>query len=244
VKRQTRKQLKTDKFAQDVGLTFSFLSEHRTETIRYGLIGLAVVILGVGYYFYTRHQAAVREDAMAAAMKIDEAIIAPKPTATNLNFATQKEKDTARTQAFSDLATKYRGTAEGAVGGIFIGAEKTDKGDLATAEKIYKDVMDSAPEEYSAQARISLAHVYAAEGKTPEAEKLLRYLIDHPTALVSKEEATLELGDILTKSNPAEALKLVQPLTTPKSNPGAVSRTAISKVALAEVGRIIAAGKN
>ncbi len=45
MRRLTRKQLKTDKFAQDVGLTFSFLKEHREETIRYGLIALAVVLL-------------------------------------------------------------------------------------------------------------------------------------------------------------------------------------------------------
>jgi predicted negative regulator of RcsB-dependent stress response len=235
VKRQTRKSLKTDKFAQDVGLTFSFLNEHRAESIRYGLIGLAVVLLAVGYYFYSRHQATGREEALAAAMKIDQAIIAAKPTPTNINFATKEEKDKARTQAFSDLATKYRGTAEGAVGGIFIGAEKADKGDFAAAEKIYKDVMDSAPEEYSAQARISLAYVYASEGKPQDAEKLMRYLVDHPTALVSKEQATLELGDILSKSNCKEALKLIEPLRS--------SRTAISKIALTEVGRITATCK-
>jgi predicted negative regulator of RcsB-dependent stress response len=230
VNRQTRKQLKTDAFAKDLGLTFDFLSEHRTETIRYGLIAVAVAVLGAGYFFYSRHQAAAREDALTQAMRTDEAIIAPKQTPTNLAFATQAEKDAARTKAFADLATKYRGTPEGAVGGIFIGAEKSDKGDFAAAEKIYKDVMDSAPEEYSAQARISLAYVYAAENKIPEADKLMRYLIDHPTALISKEEATLELGNILAKSNCKEALKLVEPLRT--------SRTEISKVALAEVGRI------
>lgn len=235
MKRTTRKQLKTDKFAQDVGLTFSFLSEHRAETIRYGLIGLAVVILGTGYYFYSRHQAAAREEALAAATKIDEAIIAPNPTPTNLNFATQEEKDKARSQAFADLATKYHGTAEGAVGGIFTAAEQSDKGNFAAAEKIFKDVMDSAPEEYAGEARVSLAHVYAAEGKTPEAEKLMRYLMDHPTALISKEEATLELGDILAKSNCAEALKLIEPLRS--------SRTSVSKVALSAVGRISATCK-
>jgi predicted negative regulator of RcsB-dependent stress response len=235
VKRQTRKDLKTDKFAQDIGLTFSFLNEHRTETIRYGLIGLAVIILGVGYYFYSRQQAAVREEAMTAAMRIDEATISPTPTPPSLNFATQAEKDKARTQAFTDLATKYHGTAEGAVGGIYIAAEQSDKGNFAAAEKIYKDVMDSAPEEYSALARISLAHVYAAENKIPDAEKLMRYLMDHPTALVSKEEATLELGDILAKSNCTEALKLIEPLRT--------ARTTVSKVALSAVGRISAACK-
>jgi len=238
LKRLTRKQLKTDKFAQDLGLTFSFLNEHRTEAIRYGLIALAVVVLGTGYYFYSRHEADVRAAALTAAMKVDEAVIAPNPTATNINFATQAEKDVARTQAFTDLATKYHGTAEGAVGGIFIGAEFADKGDFVKAEKIYKDVMDSAPSEYAAQARVSLAYVYAGEGKIPEAEKLMRYQIDHPTALISKEEATLELGNILAKSNPAEALKLVQPLRE-------FPRIAISKAALTEAGNItMASGKN
>lgn len=237
MKRLTRKQLKTDKFAQDVGLTFSFLSEHRSETIRYGLIGLAVVIVGLGIYFYNRHQTDARQEALAAATKIDQAIIGPNPTATNINFTTQAEKDKARTQAFLDLFTKYHGTAEGSVGGIFIGAEKADKGDFVDAEKIYKDVMDSAPSEYSAQARVSLAYVYAAEGKIPEAEKLMRYLIDHPTALISKQEAELELGNILAKSNPVEARKLIEPL---RDSP----RAAISKAALNAMGNIIAAGKN
>jgi predicted negative regulator of RcsB-dependent stress response len=236
VRRLTRKQLKTDKFAQDVGLTFSFLSEHREETIRYGLIALAVVVLGAGYYFYNRHQNDVRQEALTAAMRIDEAVIAPSPTPTNLNFTTQAEKDKARTQAFTDLATKYHGTAEGAIGGIFIAAEKSDKGEFAAAEKIYKDVMDSAPAEYAAQARVSLAYVYAAEGKTQEAEKLVRYLIDHPTALISKEEATLELADILSKSNCSEALKLIEPLRDSH-------RTAVSKAALTAVGRISATCK-
>lgn len=226
----TRKQLKTDKFAEDVGLTLGFLGEHRTETIRYGLIALAVIVLGVGYVIYSRHEASVREEALAQATRIDLAIIAPNPTPTNLNFTTQAEKDKARTQAFADLATKYHGTVEGATGGIFIGAEKADHGDLPAAEKIFKDVMDSAPTEYSSLARVSLAHIYASEGKPAEGEKLLRYLMDHPTTLVSKEQATLELADVLSKTNCAEALKLIEPLKN--------SRTSVSKVALNEASRI------
>jgi predicted negative regulator of RcsB-dependent stress response len=231
VNRQTRKQLKTDKFAQEVGDTFSFLSEHRSESIRYGLIGLAVILLGAGYYFYNRHQGAVREDALAAAMRIDNAVIAQADTPTNKAFPTEEAKQQARKKAFSDLATKYHGTSEGAIGAMYMGADQADKGDYASAEKIYKDVVDSSPKVYAAAAELSLAQVYAAEGKTAEAEKLLRYRIDHPAELVSSDAAKLDLADVLATVNPAEALKLAEPL---RNSP----HPAISKAALNLVSRI------
>jgi predicted negative regulator of RcsB-dependent stress response len=225
VKRQTRKDLKTDKFAQEVGQTFDFLSKHRAESMRYGAIGLAVVAIVVGIYFYTRHQATVREEALADALALNNAEVSPTPKPPNKNFATKEEMDAAWTKAYTDLATKFHGTQEGAIAQIFMAAKQSDKGNLAEAEKIYKDVMDSAPKEYSGWARISLAQVYASENKLPEARALLDYLIAHPTETISKEQATIELAEILAKSNPAEARKLVEPLTKSRN---AVSRTAIN----------------
>lgn len=229
--RQTRKQLKTDKFAEEVGQTFSFVSEHRTDVIRYGLIALAVIAIGSGYYFYSRSQAAKRESALEAALNIDNASVGPG-TAPNggLRYATQDEKDKARAAAFADLYTKYRGTPEGSVGGIYTAAAQADKGNFAAADKIYQDVQDSAPKDYASLAKLSLAESYAAQGKTQDAEKLLRDLIAHPTALVSAEEAKIELADIMAPSNPKEAMALLQPLAT--------MRTVISKAALKEMGRI------
>ena len=94
--------------------------------------------------------------------------------------------------------------------------------------------MDSGlRDDYASEARISLAHVYSAEGKTAEAEKLMRYLIDHPTALVSKEEATRELADILAPRNRDEALK---PDRAPAGS--LTQHRRVSKVALSEYGRI------
>lgn len=229
--RQTRKQLKTDEFAQELGQTFSFLKEHRTESIRYGLIGLAVIVLGAGYYFYSRHEGVVREDALAEAMKIDDAIVGPADTATNKAFPTKDAKVQARAKALNDMATKYRGTTEGAIAAIFLAADQVDAGNYAAAEKAYKDVVDSAPKEYASLAEVSLADVYSVEGKTEDAEKLLRYRIDHPTELVSSDAAKLELADVLASANPTEALKLVEPLRSS-------AHTVISKEAINEVARI------
>lgn len=231
MKRQTRKQLKTDKFAQEVNETVSFLSEHRAESIRYGVIALAVAVLIGGYFLYTRHQATVREAALTEALRIDDAIIGPADTATNKAFPNQQAKDKARAKAFSDLYTKYHGTTEGSVGGIYMAADFADKGDYAKAETIYKDVADSAPKVYATQAELALAEVYAAEGKTAEAKKVLQRYIDHPTELVSSDAARLYLANILSSSDPKEALSLAQPLTTS-------SHVYISKEALNVTSRV------
>jgi predicted negative regulator of RcsB-dependent stress response len=192
------------------------------------LIGLVVILLGAGYYFYNRHQVAAREDALAQAFRIDDAIIGPADTVTNKAFPTQAAKDDARLKAWSDLAIKYHGTTEGAIAGIYLASDQADKGNYAQAEKGYKDVVDSAPKIYAAQAELSLAQVYTAEGKTEDVEKLLHYRIDHPSELVSSEEAKLELAELLSTVKPAEALKLAEPLR--QSTHPAVSKEAINVV--------------
>ncbi len=223
--RLTRKDLKTDKFAVEAGHAFEFLTEHPEQLKKYGSIAAAAVILIAGIFFYRSHQATARQEALANAMKIDDAIVSNNPVPPNMTFKTAAEKDQARNKAFSDLATKYRGSREGAIGGIFVASTAADKGDLAGAEKQYKDVVDSAPSDFASLATISLAQVYHAEGKDADAEKLLNDLIKNPTTLVSKEQATIALADVKMKSNPAEARKLLEPLRIGRS---AVSRAAVT----------------
>ena len=230
MRRTVRKELKTDKFAQEVGNTWEFLAEHRAETVRYGGIAVAVLIVAGGIYFYMRHQAGVREDLLMQTQKIEDATVGATPQPLKLNFPTAEAKEQARIKAYTDLATKYRGSMEGAVAGIYLAAAQSDKGNFQAAEKLYQDVVDSAPSDYAALARMSLAEVYEAEGKNADAEKLLRYVMDHPSALVSKDQATLGLGELLVKTNPAEARKLLEPLRN--------ARTAISRAAIDELGKL------
>jgi predicted negative regulator of RcsB-dependent stress response len=224
VDRHTRKELKTDKFALEIGHTFEYLSTHRTEVLRYGAVALAVLVIAGGYYYYTRHQADVREEALAQALKIDDATVGTNVLPTNLNYPTIDEKNKARNKAFTDLATKYKGTAEGAYAQIYLAADDADRGDLPAAEKRFREVMDSAPLQYAALARLSLADTLVAEGKPAEAEKILREAVSKPAATVSKEHATLILAQLVAKHDPCEARKMLDPLKTERSS---VSRAVI-----------------
>ena len=75
-----------------------------------------------------------------------------------------------------------------------------------------------------------MAQIYGVSGRVPEAEKILRSLMDHPTIFVSKEEATIALARLIGKTKPDEARKLLEPLRT--------SRSAVSQMAVTVMGEL------
>lgn len=100
-----------------------------------------------------------------------------------------------------------------------------DRGELDESVKQLERALKDAGPDYAGLARLALADVFAAQGKTAEAEKMLREVIAKPSALASKEQATLNLARLLARSKPEEAKKLLEPLRT---ETGAASRAAIS----------------
>jgi len=233
----TRKELKTDQVAKTVFDVFEWASEHRKEVVRWGGLAVVAVVAAIGIFYYRSYQAEARQIALAEALRIDDAGVGSEPVQQqNLHYNTSAEKEKARDQAFGELAAKYSGTQEGAIAEIYLGSWAADKGNLAEAEKRFKNVVDTGPKVYAAQARLSLAQVYAGEGKLTDAQKVLQPLIDKPTETVSKEEAELVLAQLLVKSNPAEARKLAGPLRSS-------SRAAVSRAANSVFGELLQSGQ-
>lgn len=227
--RLTRKELKSDKFALEVQHSVEYVSEHRQQLIRWGGVGVAVVILVVAFFIYRTHERGVRQEALHHAMQVQNALVGQQaPNEFMLSFPTDADRQKAATQAFTDVASKYSGTEEGALAEYFLGTNSADTGNYADAEKHLKRVIDNGNANFSSIAGLALAKVYASEGKLTDGEKLIQSVIDHPTTLVSKEQATLALGQLVAPTDPQRARKLIEPL---RSSPrGAVSRAAITAI--------------
>jgi predicted negative regulator of RcsB-dependent stress response len=228
VARITRKELKTDKFALEVGHTVDFFEEHRTEVFRYGAAVLAVAAIVVAVMLYRGHQHTVRQEALAHALQIQAAPVGQAAQGAEINFPTQDAKDKEAGKAFSELASRYSGTDEGYIAEYYLGCLAADQGKLNEAEKRFHSVAESANKRYASLADLSLGQVYFAEGKNDQGEKLLRSLMDHPTIFVSKNQATITLAKALAHIKPAEARKLLDPL---RAVAGPVSQTAIQAYA-------------
>jgi predicted negative regulator of RcsB-dependent stress response len=225
VDRLTRKQLKKDKFAQEVGHTVEFLGEHKRQFILYGGVALALVIIVAGLFYHGKRQHAVRQRALYSAMETMNAPVGPSPAAGIQSFATQDEKNQAVAKALTGLASAYPGSAEQSIAQYFLGTIAAGQGRIDEAVKLLSQAAGSSNEDYASLAKLTLAEVYGSQGKTSEAEKLLRPLIAKPTVLVPKVQASLTLARLLAPSKPDEARKLLEPLRT---TPGAAGRAVIT----------------
>jgi predicted negative regulator of RcsB-dependent stress response len=225
VDRAHRHDLKHDKFVEQVGHTVEYAAEHKQAFVRWGAIGLAVLVLGLGWLFYSRSQANARQDALRRAIQVQEANVGEGATPFLVSYPTEAEKAAAVQKTWTELVNKYPGSAEAMIGHYYMAINAADKGNIPEAEKQFKIVADSGKDAYASQAKFSLAQIYASAGKNDEAEKLLRSLIDDPTVMVSKEQATIMLARTMLKTKPAEARKLLEPLRTER---GPVSRAAIT----------------
>jgi predicted negative regulator of RcsB-dependent stress response len=220
VARITRKELKSDKFAQEVGLTVDFFEEHRADLVRYGAIALAVIVLVGGYVLYARHRHAAREEALYQAIMTAEAPVgAAQPG--GLSFPTQQAKEQQTEKLFGELASS--GSAEGVIAEYFLGSLLAEEGKMADAEKDLLDAAQKGDAKYASLAKLELAQIYFEEGRGDQGEKALRDLMAHPTIFVSSDQAAIELAREIIPKNPAEARKLLQPLL---SKPGGTGQTA------------------
>ena len=222
--RITRRELKTDKFAVEVEHTVDFVTQHRGQLVLYGSIAVAVAVISVGAYFYMRQQHTKREQALADAIRIQEAAVGQQNPNAPVNFATEDAKRAAAAKAFSEIAAKYSGTNEAAIAKYYLGASLATDGKLADAQRLFQEAAEAGDQNYASLARFSLAQIYVSENRPADAEKIFRDLMAHPTALVSKEQATIELAKLIAPTKPAEAKKLLDPL---RAQTGPVSQAAL-----------------
>lgn len=228
--RISRKELKTDKFALEVEQAVEFFNQHKPQITRWGTIALVVILLVLAGRWYSRHQRALRQQALNDALQIYNAPVGQTGNPFLPGYPSEEEKNKAALKAFTDLAGRYGGSDEGLIATYYLGTMAADRGDLAEAERRLRQVAESRRANYASLAKLALVEIYRAQGKTSEAEKLLRSLIENPTEFVSKEHATIVLGELLMNSRPAEARKLLEPLRTERS---VISRHSLTVLAQA-----------
>jgi predicted negative regulator of RcsB-dependent stress response len=221
----TRKNLKTDRLVEEVSHGVDFIAKHRQQFVRAGIVAAIALVAGLGFWYYQQTQKAARQSLLSKAYLVQDSPVGPPQGDIKPPYATEAERTVAAAKAFQAVIDKYPNSAEALVAKYFLAAQAATAARWNDAERGFQEVISRGNPDLASLARLSLAQVYAGQGKAAEAEKILRELADKPTATVSKEQAQITLARILMPSRPDEARKILEPMRTARS---AVSRAAIS----------------
>jgi len=231
VDKQLRDQIKHDKFVEEVSHTVEYLKDHQGAVRKYGVVVAAVIVLAGAVYGFTSYQAGQREEALRKATLVLDAFVGQQSPTGGQVFKTQADKDTASLKAFSEVASRYSGSREGLLARYYMGNLLCDQGKVAECEAAFKEVSNGGDANVASLGKLSLATLYQSEGKNNEAEAILRDLVNHPTAVVSKEQAQLSLARTIMKTKPEEARIILNSLQ-------ALDRPAVTRSAVALLGEM------
>lgn len=208
----TRKELKSDQVAVTVEQTVDYVQAHQQPIVKtvIAVVALAVIIGGVVFYRTQQHE--VRDARLSECVRVAQAPIGGAGTPDALAFPTMEAKAAEETKVFSKLLADYPGSEEGYIAEYYLGGVLVSQAKMEDARKKYQDVANHAGKNTASLAKFAMAQIAFQEGKTAEGETLLHDLMDHPTDMVSKEQATVELANGIKAKNPAEARKLLEPL--------------------------------
>ena len=224
----TRKELKHDRFAEEVQHSLSYVGEHQHQFKLYAGIGAGVLVLVVGVYLYMNGQQAQRETALKEALKVQGSAVGTNQSEFVLTFPTAEARNKAIIDKFTEVANKYPGSDQGVTAKYYLGITYADLGKLDDAEKAFLEVENKGGKNYATLGRFALAQIYESRGKFADAERELRAIMDSPSILLSKEQALMALARVLARTKPDEARKLLEPYRT--STRAAVSRAAIDNL--------------
>ncbi len=226
--RITRHDLKTDQFAEQVGHIVEEVGAHRSQVVRYGAIAVAAIVLVGGAYWFVHSRNQARELQFTKVMRIWSAPFGA-PGGGEYSFSDRAAKEKAFSKAANDLIANYSGSDQAGAAEYLLAVRASDDGKFDVAERYFKQAVSDGGSEYGTLAKLALAEVYASQGKTADAEKLLKELIEKPSVLVSKDQATLALAKMYLKGRPLEARKLLEPLRTQTTAVGRVAVTLLAE---------------
>jgi predicted negative regulator of RcsB-dependent stress response len=228
----SRKELKQDNVALKVEETRHFFVEHRDSIIKAGIALVVIVVIAFGSWFFVSSRRQAREQALASAIQLQNAPVGAAPPNGGMSFPTEEAKTAAVTKAMNSVIAE--GSEEGYAAEYYLAGLNASNGKTDEALKQYDHVAANAGDDYASLAKLAKAQLLFSINKSSDAQTILRDLMAHPTAMVSKEQAAMTLAQGIASTQPDEARKLLVPLASAHSDISQAAVTAMSELPAAK----------
>ncbi|HEX4759120.1 MAG TPA: tetratricopeptide repeat protein [Terracidiphilus sp.] len=229
---QTRHALKKDKFAQAAADSASWLSGHRSGVLRWVVVGVVILVLGVGALVFWTMRSSAADTALGAAMDTYNAPLAqPGLPAGNGIYSTAADRTKAANKQFDDVAQRYGWLPQGTKARYFSGITDEALGQNATAETELKAASGAWDHNLANLAKLALAGLYHQTARDSQAIDLYNAIIAKPSETVSASVAQLDLADLYAAMGKQDQARALWARVKDADKEGAAGNIATQKLA-------------
>ena len=228
----SRKELKQDNVALKVEETRHFFVEHRDLVIKAGIAVIIIAVIGFGSWFFVSSRKQARQQALTAALELQNAPVGAASPSGGPSFPTAAAKDAAVTKALNSVMAD--GSEEGYAAEYYLAGLNGANGKTDEALKQYDHVAANAGADYASLAKLAKAQLLFSINRPSEARAILEDLMAHPTAMVSKDQAAMTLAEGIASTQPEEARKLLTPIASARSDVSQAAVTAMAELPAAK----------
>jgi TolA-binding protein len=193
--RQQRRDLKHDKFVDEIGSLSTRARENQRLLFTIAAAAVILAVLAYGIYFYRSDREQRAQVALGTAIDTMESPLLPAPGAQpvpDAKFKTEAERTAAAEKQFNAVESTYGGTDAADVASLFLARIAADKGDIPTARtRLQKFVSDHPKHLLVAGARYSLYRLRIDGGEAPQVAQELQ-------AEIAKSDPSLPADSLLS----------------------------------------------
>lgn len=149
--RQHRRDLKHDKFVDEVGALTTRARANQRVLMAIGISALVVALAAYGFYFYRSNREDQAQAALAVAIETFESPLQTAEAAQQdprAKFKTEAERTAAAEKQFREIQTRFSGTDNSDVAGLYIARISAARGDVATAQKLLQEFVSRHPKHF------------------------------------------------------------------------------------------------
>ena len=138
-------------------------------------------------------------------------------------FATETDRIDQVTRALDAITLDYTGTEAASGAMYYSGLLDRDEGNSAEARAHFEQAIRGQGSEYPALARMALGGLLFDQGEAEAAREQFQAVVDAPTVMVSKDQASIELARTLVASDPGKAREILDRIRSGSSPASAMA---------------------
>ncbi len=229
-----RKDLKRDRFVEEVSHQVEFFSAYRKQIIGGGVAGLVLIAAISGYFAYSRSRSQDARSELLKALESYHGVVSAESIPGVKIFDSKEERFETVSRELDAVVLEYGGTAAATGAAYYAGLLDREEGNLTEAKAHFEQAIRGSGDEYAALAHLALGGLLMAEGNAEAARDQFQQVVDNPTRTAPSEIASLEVARTFLVSDPQKAKEILEAINEQSAMASTLTAALLEKVAESE----------